>query len=402
MKLLPEKTVLGRLDILQVFEYYDFPRIFSCKNQTGQIYISISIHDDDESCEWIYLPVSSERYNALCSAGISLRSSILETESGFIFTVKTNPNGNDSADYLLPEQIPENDLPADVYKFSGTPALEDSPFDINVARVAKSSRRESFNYHIFPTDPRRHEIPARKLGAVLSTSQELIDALGQAADGNPTLRGAISAEILAKTRVNVCHMFRGSFGVQFQSSQHSDLLNNSLISEALRELGNLVLAADSEDLLSNKLHTLKGRVASKYRRLLKELNDIDSGIRVDWGSVDEERGGVFELTREQVSRAYSIVDKIDIAMAEELVIHGRLVGFNSRTKRYEIMSSEDQKSYSGKVSEEAVISVEHPAIGSNYSASLRILIETQSSSGDELIRWVLVGLVEVDPKSRNP
>lgn len=399
MKLLPEKTVLGRLELLQVFEHYDFPRIFSCRSQTGQIYVSISIHDDDESCGWIYLPVSPGRYSALCSAGIGLRASVMETESGFVFLVNTYSSDSDKVEYLLPEQIPENDLPAESYKLSGLTAPEENPFDINVDRVAKSSKRESFNYHIFPTDHRRHEIPARKLGAVLATSQELIDALGQAADGNPTIRGAIPAEILAKTRVNVCHIFKGSFGVQFQASQYSDLLDNSLVSESLEEFGNLVLAADSEDRLSNKLHALKGRVASKYRRLLKELNDIDSGIRVDWGSVAEGKGGVFELSRDQVSRAYAIVDKIDIAMAEELVVYGRLVGFNSRTKRYEILSSEDQKSYSGKVSEEAVLSVEHPAIGSNYFASLRMLVETQSSSGDELVRWVLVGLSETNPRS---
>ncbi len=398
MKLLPEKTFLGKLELLHVFEHYDFPRIFSCRNQTGQTFVSISIHDDDEFCGWIYIPVSPSRYSALCDADIGLRASVLEAESDFVYLVSTYSAGADKVEYRLPELIPENDLPSESYRLSGLAETEYNPFDINVDRVAKSSKRESFNYHIFPTDHRRHEISAKKLGAVLSVSQELIDAIGQAADGNPTIRGAISADILERTRVNACHIFRGSFGVQFQASQHSDLFNNSLISESLKEFGNLILAADSEDCLSNKLHVLKGRVASKYRWLLKELNDINSGIRVDWGSVEAGKGGVFELSREQVSKAYAIVDKIHIAMAEELVLHGQLVGFNSRTKSYEILSSEDQKNYSGKLSEEAVISVEQPAIGRSYFASLRMLIETQLSSGDELVRWVLVGLSKTDPR----
>lgn len=401
MNILPEETILGKLEVLEVFEHYDFPRIFSCRNQTSQVYFVISISDDEEALEWIYLPVSISRYNALCENGISLRSGILESENGFVFVVKTNMNGHAKVEHRIPEQIPESDLPSATYKLSSQRPPEDAFFEVNVRRLAKASRREAFNYHIFPMDHRRHEIPARKLGSVLATSQELIDALGQAMDGNPTVRGAIPAEILTRTRVNVCHVFKGSFGVQFQASQQSDLFDESLISAALEEFGNLVLAADSEDLLSNKLHSLKGRVASKYRRLLKELNDIESGILLDWGSVSDGRGGTFELTKEQVSRAYAIVDRIDIAMAEELVVHGCLVGFNSRTKRYEILSSEDQKSYSGKVSADAVISVEHPAIDSNYFASLRMLVETQSSSGDELIRWVMVGLSEADPRRKN-
>tara|TARA_R110002167_G_scaffold70453_2_gene198685 strand:- start:93715 stop:94914 length:1200 start_codon:yes stop_codon:yes gene_type:complete len=392
MTLLPSNTVLGKLELLEVFEYYDFPRIFSCKNQTGQIYIVLSTHDDEDFCEWIYTPVSHERYNALCEGAIDLRSGIEQSENGFVFTVETYSGSAAKIEYRLIEQISDSELPSESYMLRSAKAPEECLFDIDVNRVAKSTRREAFNYHIFPTDARRHEIPARKLGSVLSTSQELIDALGQAALGIPTVRGAISSEILMKTRVNVCHVFKGSFGVQFQASQHSDLFDSSLISNALEEMGNLVLAADSESLLSNKLHSLRGRVASKYRRLLKELNDIESGIRFDWGAVGEGKGGLFELTRDQVARAYVIVDKIDIAMAEEIVVHGRLIGFNSRTKRYEIHSSREEKIYSGKVSDDAFISVDHPAIGNNYSASLRMLVETQSSSGDELIRWVMVGL----------
>tara|TARA_R110002049_G_scaffold84503_3_gene215039 strand:+ start:908 stop:2107 length:1200 start_codon:yes stop_codon:yes gene_type:complete len=398
MKLFPENTTLGDLEFLEVFEHYDFPRIFSCRNQVGHIYVVVSIHDDEESCEWIYLPVSPGRYNALCNGSIGLRSGIMQSEDGFVFLVETCPNGTGRVEHRLPEQIAEHDLPSESYKLLSRLTPEYNPFDIDVDRVAKSTRREAFNYHIFPTDQRRHEILARKLGAVLVTSQELIDALGQATHGTPTVRGAIPAEILAETRVNVCHVFSGSFGVQFQAYRQSDLFDGSLISNALHELGNLLLAADSEDRLSNKLHALKGRVASKYRRLLKELSDIESGIRVDWGSVGEGQGGMFELTKEQISRAYTIVDKIDISMSEERTIQGRLVGFNSRTKRYEILSSDDQTSYSGKVSEDALISVAHPAIGSNYSVVLKMLVETQSSSGDELIRWIMVQLNELDPQ----
>lgn len=401
MILLPENTILGKLAPLEVFEHYDFPRIFSCRSGSGQIYVVVNINDDEGGCGWIYVPVSSLRYKVLCEGGIGLRSGIVGAEDGFVFLVETYPDRPGRVEYLLPEQIADSDMPADSYRLSSRLETEFEPFDAEVGRVARSTRRETFNYHIFPNDHRRHEIPARKLGAVLATSQELMDALGQAADGSQTVRGAVPVEILNRTRVNVCNVFKGSFGVQFQASQYSDLFDVSLLSAALQEFGNLILAADSEDLLSNKLHALKGRVASKYRRLLKELNDIDSGIRLDWGSVSDGRGGVFELTREQVAKAYAIVDRIDIEMAEELVVHGRLVGFNSRTRRYEILLSDSGKSYSGKVSEEAVISVDHPAIGGNYFVSLRMLVETQSSSGDELIRWIMVALSETDPRNRS-
>jgi hypothetical protein len=192
--------------------------------------------------------------------------------------------------------------------------------------------------------------------------------------------------------VNVSHAFHGSFGVQFRATQFSDLLEQSTLGAALQELANLLLAQDSEDLLSNKLHALRGRVASKYRRLLKELADIDSGLLVEWGSVNPDRGGDFELTSAQVKGAYAIVDRIDIALSQEITVTGKLIGFNSRTQRYEILSGEDGRTYAGKVADEAKIEVPNPGIGQFYEADLRMLVETQSTSGDELIRWLLVRL----------
>jgi hypothetical protein len=258
--------------------------------------------------------------------------------------------------------------------------------------VARATRRETFDYHIYPEEPRAHEIPARKLGGILSTTQELIDALGQATDSQPTVRGPIATELLRVTKVNVTHVFRGSFGVQFSAAEAGDLLDQSTVARAISELSNLLQAGDSEDRLSNKLHTLKGRVASKYRGLLKSLNDINSGLLLDWGSVIENQGGQFSLTREQVKRAYLIVDRIDTEMSDELTVNGKLIGFNSRTQRYEILSNDDDKTYAGRVSNEASLEIANPSIGEFYVAKLRKLVETQSTSGDELIRWVLVGL----------
>jgi hypothetical protein len=393
---LPINTPLGKLELQRVIEYYDFPRIFTCKNSTGQIYLAISIYDDVEEFHWIFLPISSLRLSAIFAGAMSLRQSVLEPEGGFLFFVKTFANGRTDFSYTLPEQISDEDLPDVGYLINIQNEPSSRSADIDPKMVAQASKRETFNYRIFPDEPTQHEIASRKLGGILTSTQELLDALGQSSNGQPSVRGPISAEILEKTRVNVAHVFQGSFGVQFRASQFSDLLDQSLISSAISEFSNVITAADSEDLLSNKLHALKGRVASKYRRLLKELSDINSGLELNWGAVQHGLGGIFSLTKEQVRRAYAIVDKIDIEMADEIVVRGKLVGFNSRALRYEINSAEDEKSYSGKVADDAVIDVTNPAIGEYYSVKLRMLVETQSTSGDELIRWILVHLSHRD------
>ncbi len=389
---LPRGTVLGDLRIDKVLEYYDFPRLFTCASSTGQSYVGLSTFDDDSEAHWLYLPISSLRLNSILTGGMPVRQAFTQPEGGYLVRVRLSSDKVSEVAFVLPEQIPEDDLPSAGYAVVGSDHLVTEDVSLPPRQVAIATRRETFDYRIFAGQPRAHEVPARKLGGILTSTQELVDALGQAVIGQPTVRGPIAGELLQQTKINVSHVFRGSFGVQFRASQFSDLLEHSTLARAIQQLANLIEAHDSADLLSSKLHELKGRVASKYRRLLKELSDIDSGLVVDWGSVDPQRGGQFELTSAQVKGAYAIVDRIDIELAQEIVVTGKLIGFNSRTQRYEILSGEDGRTYAGKVADEARLEVPNPAIGQFYEADLRMLVETQSTSGDELIRWLLVRL----------
>lgn len=390
---LPVGSPLGTLVIDEVIEYYDFPRLFACRSNTGQKYIALSVCDDEDSFDWLYLAVSELRKSAILRGHLPLATAFKSPESGYVIKVVTYvTNRAPLVSHLFPEQIPDEDLPAPDYILR---VAQDAPTQTareSAKNVAIATRRETFDYRIFPGRRDIHEIPARKLGGILTSTQELVDALGQASSGEPTVRGPISGEILQRTRLQVSHTFLGSFGVQLSAAEYSDLLNHSLVAKALSELSNIILAKDSEDLLSNKLHSLRGRVTSKYRRLLKELSDLNSGISFEWGSVIPNMGGTFEMTPEEVRSAYAIVDRMEVAMAEEMTIRGKLIGFNSRTRRYEIMSSDDGRSYAGKVADDVSLEIPNPAIGQFYEVDLRMLIETQSTSGDELIRWVLVRL----------
>lgn len=390
---LPRDTLLGVLRLEHVIEYYDFPRLFTCINNTGQSYFALSIFDDDKQFDWLYLPVSPSRKEALLRGRLALQQAFTLPEGGYLFKVVTySERVPPEVVYLLPEQVSQEDLPSASYLAAIDGSLGDQTERPTAQVVASATRRETFDYRIFPGHPNIHEIPARKLGGVLTSTQELIDALAQAALGDATVRGPLPAELLLKTRLDVTHSFNGSFGVQFSAAQISDLLDDSVVAKALRQLANLMSAEDSEDLLSNKLHQLKGRVTSKYRRLLKELSDLNSGLFFEWGSVNPEAGGIFELSSDQIRSAYAIVDRIEIAMSDEISIKGKLIGFNSRTRRYEILSSDDGKSYSGKLADDVRLDVPNPAIGEFYEVDLRMLIETQSSSGDELVRWILIRL----------
>ena len=389
---LPENTVLGRLHIETVYQFYDIPRLFTCSNMAGLRYLVLSVFDDYETFKWLYLPISNDRLSTLISKGLMLRNAFLEPEDGYLYMIESDFYGKTSVHHILPEQIDDQDLPEEGVYLESTENPHIGLGAIDADQAAESSRRETYNLHLYPWDTMLPEIDAQNLGGILTSFQELANALGQYCKGGVTLKGAIPADILEATKFRPTQIFNGSFGIQLKSKSTSDLFYSSLASDVLLELTNLIGSRDNEDNISNKLHELKGRVASKYRIFLREVSKLDSSMKLHWGSPNKDRGRVISLSKQEIRRAFELVSKIDIDMSESVTFRAELLGLDVKTKRYRVRHLDDNEDYSGKILDESLDAVRHSEISGIYNVTLKKIIETNSSSGSEYTKWVLVGL----------
>jgi hypothetical protein len=388
----PKNTILGQLKLEETFQYFDIPRLFTCKNNTGSRFLVISTFDDYETYEWLYLPISKDRFSSLISKSISLRYALTKPEDGYLFFVTSGFSGDAKVEYILPEQIQSEDLPDDEVYLETEEKLPVGLGAVDAQEAATGTRRETCNLHFYPWDTRLPELDAMDLGTILVSFQELANALGQYCKGEVTLKGAIPADILEATKFRATQIFEGSFGIQLKSKSIADLLDSSLASDVLLELTNLLESRDNEDNISNKLHSLKGRVASKYKSFLKEATKLDSPLKLHWGSVNTERGKVLSISRQELKNAYALVSKIDIDMSESVVFRAELLGLDVETKRYRVRHIQDNENYAGKISEDSLQQVAHSEINGIYDVTLKKVIETNSSSGAEITKWILVQL----------
>ena len=393
---LPKNPILGELSIMHTFQFFDIPRLFSCKNKAGNQYLALSTFDDYEIYEWLYLPLSIDRFSSIISKHVSLRDAYLSPEDGYLFHVSSDFSGISKVEYLLPEQVKNEDLPDEDVYLETSEKIAIGLGAIDAKEAAISSRRETYNLHMYPWDTQLPELDVCEFGNILTSFQELADALGQYCKGGPTLKGAIPADILEATKFRATQIFEGSFGIQLKSKSTSDLFHNSLASDVLYELTNLLETKDNEDNISNKLHALKGRVASKYRRFLKEITKLDSPVKIQWGSPNSERGRALDLSKQELKRAFELVSKIDIEMTEAVVFRAELLGLDVTTKRYRVRHLADNEDYVGKIAEESVVHMSHSEINGIYDVTLKKIIETNSSSGVELIKWLLMELKAAD------
>lgn len=85
--MLPENTILGRLRIIEVYEYYDRPILFACQNQLRNIFLVVWADEDDNGETWFYLPMSPLRYQLVRAGNIDLHTAFVESEEGIVYSL---------------------------------------------------------------------------------------------------------------------------------------------------------------------------------------------------------------------------------------------------------------------------------------------------------------------------
>ena len=110
--LLPENTLLGLLEIVEVYEYFDMPCLFSCVNRTEQTFLAVWVEEEEAFNEWLYLPVSTTRLVAIQVGAMDLRNAFLSAEDKVLFKVRVpHHQGESDVVAIACQDVPLDYLP---------------------------------------------------------------------------------------------------------------------------------------------------------------------------------------------------------------------------------------------------------------------------------------------------
>lgn len=417
MSFLPIHKELGELTIIEVFEFFDIPRLFTCKSSTGKIFVAISVEETDKYHFWLYAPLSEERLKQLLTCDLDLLQAYTGTDEGFVYKVTTYPDSGASVERISCDKIPAEWLPLEGEKLCLPTAIipqpvdtfedlipekvrKDPMFKLSVLRetgfdaqfIANETNRETLNFLFDFSDSFPNEAPAGKLGYILSSLQELVDAIGQHCMGHESISGPIPQDILSRTEMNVAMVFQSSFGIQLRSNEPVDLFGDSIVGLSLSELLGLLEAKDNPVTLGQKLRSLRARVASKYSNFLNSVSNSGTDLICHWGSPSKDRKSSISISNAEILRVLSVVNDISEELSQEIQIRCRLIGLNVRTKKFEIESLEDGLKYDGNVDDSALPNVLHATINEEYIATLRSLTKVKTNVGEERIKRILTSL----------
>ncbi len=132
MSYLPQATRLGQLKLIEIYEFYDSPRLFLCNNRSGQHYLALSVEEHEGFHLWLYVAMSKSRLHRLRVGQLELRDAYVKAEEGMVFKVFTaSPTQPDTVEGILCQNLPAEWLPVAGEFLSLLPSQRDILVDYN-------------------------------------------------------------------------------------------------------------------------------------------------------------------------------------------------------------------------------------------------------------------------------
>ncbi|MEA5596281.1 DUF6575 domain-containing protein [Rivularia sp. UHCC 0363] len=323
MSFLPERTILGQLEIIEVYDFYDKPVLFSCKNKSGLIFIVICVDSSDVAEIWLYAPMSSSRFKNVAQGKVELRDIFNNAEDGFVYHVEIPyEDGINVVKTFNRNEIPDEYLP----ELGQVIQAEDNCDHTNIETTSTQKRREIIDFVLQFPEEEITEAPVGDLGLILSSLQETIDAIGQIKLGKSESH-IIPPEVKQKTQVVMSGVFSGSFGMRLQGSVYEEDslgLGESFLGQCLKEFIQLInLGANTEELPA-KLNVLKKKTAFKYTEFLTALTRIGiSKLHIDWASPGQ-KVQMGEIEQETVFKVLDVIKNTKLRAETEICVNVKL------------------------------------------------------------------------------
>lgn len=368
---------LGRLEIVETYEYYDQPVLFSCKNAAGHLYFAVAADENDQYETWLYAGVSTERLNFIRSGTIDLHDAFADTEDGCLFRVRFPYDSQ-----IIPqiESVQSNQISEDMLPTPGECLdFETDIFPVlsNAEETAKLRKQEFLNLTLNLTAGSKTQAPIVLLSNIFGKLQSVINTIGMTFLKSER----ITKDVKRKMQLSLSDVGMGSFVIQVASTEITQLDSHgySYCGRAIEEFLKLLKAGDNYEQLKELL-TPKSKVAKNYTDFLKSLNGYVTDTEFEWVSPNPNQGGTAYLSASRMRETIEVLEKSHEENPSTFIIDGTLIGAVLRSKTFEIKTW--KKTYKGHITSKAFETVRNATLGREYTAEIQKIIEKSETTSE--------------------
>lgn len=324
-------ALLPGLTPVEVFDFYDGPRFYSCRDVVGQLYVVYWIDEGDDKTSWLYFRVSPERYTSLKQGFVTIAFALSNPEEGYAFVVHITSDGV-SIDEVQAEQIDPEWLPPIDERLSVV-AITLPERSVSAVEAAKSGNRQVFDL-AFQKNSNTYEMGCGKLGRLLDAVQSTVFAFACAP--NRDIR-RVPEEVKFNNEVLVTDVFASSFGIRLKT-KGADLFSNDDSARALQTLTELIAVLSVPETLSSNLHRLNILGRSRFKHLLRVMVDAEISVTADWGAPSGTNRQA-HASYSEISRALQELEATDDATTRTVERSGRLVGVDVQSNFFALVAN---------------------------------------------------------------
>lgn len=187
----------------------------------------------------------------------------------------------------------------------------------------------------------QHSAKLADLGLIFTRMQKLFSSIAQAISTGPTTRGPIRTEIMAKTAMQLHATYASSFGMKIAVLSEYDLLGDSLSSDTLVQMFQLLAASHNDSRLMRISGEIGRRSLVHLRHLATHLRATETELNVEWKDF---AGTKYEwqISRNIADEIIKSIDNITETRSETKVFDGWLVGASLLRNRFELLVDFDE------------------------------------------------------------
>lgn len=372
---------LGKLEIVEVYEYYDQPVLYSCKNALEHFYLVVAAAEDAQFLTWLCVAVTIERLNLIRSGKIDLHDAFADSENPYAIQVRVpyEEHASVQTNFIQSNQIPEDMLPIPGECLDLVTEILPIPSDAE--ETVKLRKQEFLNLILNFVAGSKTQAPIAILSNIFGKLQTVIDTIGMICLNSTQVTEAIKNSM----QISLLQVSPGSFNIHLASSEVTqlDLFDHSDCGDAIEKLFELLNAENNQEKLKELLGGLKLRVAKDYTNFLQALNESVIDTEFKWISPNPNRGGTAYLSNSQMQEVIEILEKFQEEAPSRLIITGTLIAASLRTNRFEIKTVE--KTYTGDIADEVLETVDNITLNLRYTAEIQEVTE-RSEATDELTK----------------
>lgn len=174
------------------------------------------------------------------------------------------------------------------------------------------------------------------LGVFLMRIQKLYSSIAQAIKTGPTLRGPIASDISIATELRLADVYPSSFGMKMFVPSNFDLMGNSIASDTLESMFQLLKATDDEQKIMRVSGEYGRRTFGHLRHVASLLRGANATLKIDWTDYTGTQHN-WVSGPDATSRIIASLDNFTETRSEQRRLTARLVGASLLRNRFELL-----------------------------------------------------------------